>query len=182
MSSAEQQMSANMPAPKTFAPSREDVLSTLGFFFGDPGTRSRPVGTTKRHGALCTEVFVKLLYRFDLCLALVCRVSFVTAVPEKLKDYSEHHAMYAHRANAPLRGSASCTVPKKLTRDSARFFHSQDLPLPGWCASMLDCRHYPRAHTHKLTHTQTHPRPRLPPRILPEQPSTARTRARAEPE
>lgn len=41
----------NIPAPKTFAPSREDVLSTLGFFFGDP------------------------------------------AVPEKLKDYSEHHAM-----------------------------------------------------------------------------------------
>ena len=47
-------MSSNLPAPKTFAPSREDVLSTLGFFFGDP------------------------------------------AVPEKLKDYSEHHAMYAH--------------------------------------------------------------------------------------
>ena len=38
-------------APKTFAPSREVVLSTLAFFFGDP------------------------------------------AVPEKLKDYSEHHAM-----------------------------------------------------------------------------------------
>lgn len=42
-----------LPAPKTFAPSREDVLSTLAFFFGDPAT------------------------------------------PEKLKDYSEHHAMYA---------------------------------------------------------------------------------------
>ena len=48
-------MSANLPAPKTFAPSREDVLSTLGFFFGDP------------------------------------------AVPEKLKDYSEHHAMTCTR-------------------------------------------------------------------------------------
>jgi len=47
-------MSSNLPAPKTFAPSREDVLSTLGFFFGDP------------------------------------------AVPEKLKDYSEHHAMTYH--------------------------------------------------------------------------------------
>lgn len=44
----------SLPAPKTFAPSREDVLSTLGFFFGDP------------------------------------------AVPEKLKDYSEHHAMTYH--------------------------------------------------------------------------------------
>lgn len=43
-----------LPAPRTFAPSREDVLSTLGFFFGDP------------------------------------------AVPEKLKDYSEHHAMTFH--------------------------------------------------------------------------------------
>ena len=49
--SADATLSANLPAPKTFAPSREDVLSTLGFFFGDP------------------------------------------AVPEKLKDYSEHHAM-----------------------------------------------------------------------------------------
>lgn len=41
-------VAATLPAPRTFAPSREDVLSTLGFFFGDP------------------------------------------AVPEKLKDYSEH--------------------------------------------------------------------------------------------
>lgn len=44
-------MSAMLPAPKTFAPSRDDVLSNLAFFFGDP------------------------------------------AVPEKLRDYSEHHAM-----------------------------------------------------------------------------------------
>ena len=29
-------MSKQLPAPKTFAPSREDVISTLGFFFGDP--------------------------------------------------------------------------------------------------------------------------------------------------
>lgn len=46
-------MSKSLPAPKTFAPSREDVLSNLAFFFGDP------------------------------------------AVPEKLRDYSEHHAMSA---------------------------------------------------------------------------------------
>ena len=51
MASMDSIYSKNLPAPKTFAPSREDVLSTLGFFFGDP------------------------------------------AVPEKLKDYSEHHAM-----------------------------------------------------------------------------------------
>ncbi len=34
--SAEHQMAAQLPAPKTFAPSREDVLSNLAFFFGDP--------------------------------------------------------------------------------------------------------------------------------------------------
>ena len=31
-------MARHLPAPKTFAPSRDDVLSTLGFFFGDPAT------------------------------------------------------------------------------------------------------------------------------------------------
>ena len=51
-------MSRQLPAPKTFAPSREDVLSTLAFFFGDP------------------------------------------AVPEKLRDYSEHHAMTYHFPDA----------------------------------------------------------------------------------
>jgi hypothetical protein len=35
--SAEASMSATAPAPKTFAPSRNDVLSNLAFFFGDPG-------------------------------------------------------------------------------------------------------------------------------------------------
>jgi len=44
----EQKMAAELPAPKTFAPSRDDVLANLAFFFGDP------------------------------------------AVPEKLRDYSEH--------------------------------------------------------------------------------------------
>jgi len=58
-------MSQNLPAPKTFAPSREDVLSTLGFFFGDP------------------------------------------AVPEKLKDYSEHHAMTYHFPDA-FYGQSPC--------------------------------------------------------------------------
>ena len=38
MASVDQSLSMNLPAPKTFAPSREDVLSTLGFFFGDPAT------------------------------------------------------------------------------------------------------------------------------------------------
>ena len=51
MAEQDHTLSKFVPATKTFAPSREDVLSTLAFFFGDP------------------------------------------AVPEKLKDYSEHHAM-----------------------------------------------------------------------------------------
>jgi len=55
---AERIMSRQLPAPKTFAPSREDVLSSLAFFFGDP------------------------------------------AVPEKLRDYSEHHAMTYHFPDA----------------------------------------------------------------------------------
>lgn len=42
------------PQPKTFAPSREDVLTTLAYFFGSPVS------------------------------------------PEKLKDYSEHHAQTYH--------------------------------------------------------------------------------------
>ena len=35
MATMDSSYSKNLPAPKTFAPSREDVLSTLGFFFGD---------------------------------------------------------------------------------------------------------------------------------------------------
>ena len=47
----DKQSSAPNVAPRTIAPSRDDVLSNLAFFFGDP------------------------------------------VVPEKLRDYSEHHAM-----------------------------------------------------------------------------------------
>ena len=57
--SAEHAMSKSLPAPKTFAPSREDVLSNLAFFFGDP------------------------------------------AVPEKLRDYSEHHVRTAVQPYPP---------------------------------------------------------------------------------
>lgn len=51
MAGADTNITRSLPAPKTFAPSRDDVLSSLAFFFGDP------------------------------------------SVPEKLRDYSEHHAM-----------------------------------------------------------------------------------------
>ena len=43
----------------------------------------------------------------------MCAV-MLTAVPEKLKDYSEHHAMYAPRRKLLVCGSAPCTVPKSL--------------------------------------------------------------------
>jgi len=36
--SAEADMSKHLPAPSTFAPSRNDVLSSLAFFFGDPAS------------------------------------------------------------------------------------------------------------------------------------------------
>ena len=74
MATMDSSYSKNLPAPKTFAPSREDVLSTLGFFFGDP------------------------------------------AVPEKLKDYSEHRthsALHTHCLDAPnvtLADRALCAV------------------------------------------------------------------------
>lgn len=53
-----------MPAPRTLGYSKEDVLSNLAFFFGDP------------------------------------------AVPERLRDYSEHHAMCVSRGVEP--GCSSC--------------------------------------------------------------------------
>ena len=43
------------------------------------------------------------------------------AVPEKLKDYSEHHAMYAPRRKRPVCGSARLYCIKKLTRIRDRF-------------------------------------------------------------
>lgn len=50
---ADQNRARELPAPRTLGYSKEDVLSNLAFFFGDP------------------------------------------AVPERLRDYSEHHAMWA---------------------------------------------------------------------------------------
>jgi len=58
MQEADVNRAKELPAPRTIAPSREDVLSNLAFFFGDP------------------------------------------AVPEKLRDYSEHHAMTFHFPDA----------------------------------------------------------------------------------
>lgn len=52
---------ATEPQPKTLAYSRDDVLSNLSFFFGDPVS------------------------------------------PEKLRDYSEHHALTCKRAGTASR-------------------------------------------------------------------------------
>ena len=38
MATAESNMAKHLPAPSTFAPSRNDVLSSLSFFFGDPAS------------------------------------------------------------------------------------------------------------------------------------------------
>ena len=44
---AAQTRAAQLPAPRTIATSREDVLSNLAFFFGDPGAlRARPTRVT----------------------------------------------------------------------------------------------------------------------------------------
>lgn len=80
---ADTNLTRGLPAPKTFAPSREDVLSTLAFFFGDP------------------------------------------AVPEKLRDYSEHHAMTYHFPDAYYGQNTYANAPPLArtlaphTRDSA---------------------------------------------------------------
>ena len=64
------------PQPRTFAPSKEDVLQNLMYFFGAPVS------------------------------------------PEKLKDYSEHHAMTCARRPAPrvprhpLRARPGSTPPR----------------------------------------------------------------------
>ena len=80
--SAEHAMSKQLPAPKTFAPSREDVLSNLAFFFGDP----------VRVGGL-TSVFAFGSWMMRLPCVHAHPLCGAQAVPEKLRDYSEHHAM-----------------------------------------------------------------------------------------
>jgi hypothetical protein len=92
--------SSNLPAPKTFAPSREDVLSTLGFFFGDPGTPDA-LWEPKNCQLLCTGVCVAGTADADRCFACVCRVSFVTAVPEKLKVRLCYQTFTCHHAPTP---------------------------------------------------------------------------------
>jgi hypothetical protein len=64
------------PQPRTFAPSKEDVLQNLQYFFGAPVS------------------------------------------PEKLKDYSEHHAM-TYRTTTQLKPSFRARTPAPLRRSRA---------------------------------------------------------------
>ena len=66
----------NHPQPRTFAPSKEDVLQNLQYFFGAPVS------------------------------------------PEKLKDYSEHHAM-TYRMTTQLKPSFRARTPAPLRRSRA---------------------------------------------------------------
>tara|TARA_Y100000389_G_C17357150_1_gene461739 strand:+ start:179 stop:370 length:192 start_codon:yes stop_codon:yes gene_type:complete len=49
--SASQEFAKTLPAPKTFAPSREDILSTLAFFFGDPASPEKLKDYSEAHAS-----------------------------------------------------------------------------------------------------------------------------------
>ena len=80
----------NHPQPRTFAPSKEDVLQNLQYFFGAP------------------------------------------VAPEKLKDYSEHHAMTcASAAGLNKTFSPSLTLDgHRLTLASCRAQTTSPTPTP----------------------------------------------------
>ena len=96
--SAEHAMSKQLPAPKTFAPSREDVLSNLAFFFGDPGVRALRE---------CCLSRVRVCLDDDDATHRRACLWPVAAVPEKLRDYSEHHAMTFHFPGTRAHGQTS---------------------------------------------------------------------------
>ena len=95
------------PQPRTFAPSKEDVLQNLQYFFGAPVS------------------------------------------PEKLKDYSEHHAMTYHFPDAYAGNNVSIAL-KPTTQ------------LPHCCVQMLTlsprATHRPRFATRSTTSSSSRPR------------------------
>ena len=95
------------PQPRTFAPSKEDVLQNLQYFFGAPVS------------------------------------------PEKLKDYSEHHAMTYHFPDAYAGNNVSIAL-KPTTQ------------LPHCCVQMLTlsprATHRPRFVTRSTTSSSSRPR------------------------
>ena len=46
---------ANEPQPRTFAPSREDVLSNLMYFFGSPVSPEKLKDYSEHRAPLCTH-------------------------------------------------------------------------------------------------------------------------------
>ena len=87
--SAEATTSAQLPAPRTFAPSRDDVLSNLSFFFGDPAVPVRsksPKPQPPNPNWLGRSPSLR-------SKSPKPRVPFSQ---EKLRDYSEHHATSYH--------------------------------------------------------------------------------------
>ena len=77
------------PQPRTFAPSKEDVLQNLMYFFGAPVS------------------------------------------PEKLKDYSEHHAMTYHFPGARRQAWPALASRTRLgPRDPSSVLAEARLPLP----------------------------------------------------
>lgn len=128
--SAEHAMSKTLPAPRTFAPSKDDV-SALPFAPTLPNPEAVPDLVVQMAGALQPRL---LLWRsrcaacppdprdrcanLSLTLTLAC-----AAVPEKLRDYSEHHV----RATFPHRPP---TAHQPLTSQFP-WLAGHDLPLPG---------------------------------------------------
>jgi hypothetical protein len=45
----------NMPQPATFAPSKDDVLNALGFYFGQPVSPEKLKDYNEHHAATCTS-------------------------------------------------------------------------------------------------------------------------------
>lgn len=43
-----------MPQPATFAPSKDDVLNALGFYFGQPVSPEKLKDYNEHHAATCT--------------------------------------------------------------------------------------------------------------------------------
>ena len=121
---------ASLPAPRTIAASKEDVLSNLAFFFGDP------------------------------------------VVPERLRDYSEHHAMTcAHRP--VLEHPSPAKTPSVTTLTLARLPVVRR-PLPRCadeCATQNPMQpahrpHTPFHHSHSIPFPNPNPNPNTNRRIL----------------
>lgn len=46
----------NMPQPATFAPSKDDILGALGFYFGQPVSPEKLKDYNEHHAATCARL------------------------------------------------------------------------------------------------------------------------------